>query len=83
MAAQMAEMPEGNEPMAREVVRIYARSAVLLDLSSMSGEAQLSPVAEHRPKLRDASQSLTGSCRRMQLWAARIGCCLSAAQMAL
>jgi hypothetical protein len=72
MAAQMAEMPKGNVPMAREVVRIYARSAVLLDLSSMSGEAQLGPVAraEHRPKLRDVTQSLTGSCRRMQLWAA-------------
>ncbi len=46
MAAQMAEMPEGNVPMAREVVLIYTRSAVMLDLSSMSGEAQLGPVAE-------------------------------------
>jgi hypothetical protein len=72
MAAQMAEMPKGNVPMARDVVLIYARSAVLLGLSSTSDEApgQLGPVAEHRQKLRDASQSLTGSCRRKQLWAA-------------
>jgi hypothetical protein len=67
MAAQMAEMPQGNVPRAREVALIYARSAVLLDLSSMSDEAQLGPEAEHRPKLRDVSQSLTDSCRRMQL----------------
>jgi hypothetical protein len=45
MAAQIAEMPKGNVPMARDVVLIYARSAVLLDLS-MSGEAQLGPVAD-------------------------------------
>ncbi len=85
MAAQMAEMPKGNEPMARAVVLIYARSAVLLDLSSTSDEApgQLGPVAEHGPKLRDVTWSLTGSCRRKQLWAAQNRCCLSAAQMAL
>jgi hypothetical protein len=34
MAAQMAENPKGNEPMARAVVLIFAISEVLLDLSS-------------------------------------------------
>ncbi len=70
MAAQMAEMPKGNEPKARAVVLIYAGSVVLLSLSSTTDEAQLGPVAGHGPKLRDASQSLTGSCGRVQLWAA-------------
>ncbi len=47
MAAQMAEIPKGNEPMARAVVLIFAISEVLLDLSSTSDEApgQLGPVA--------------------------------------
>jgi hypothetical protein len=36
MAAQMAENPKGNEPMARAVVLIFAISEVLLDLSSTS-----------------------------------------------
>jgi hypothetical protein len=66
MAAQMAEMPKGNVSMAQDVALIYARSAVLLDLSSTSGEAQLGPVAEHRQKLRDVTQSLARSCRRKQ-----------------
>jgi hypothetical protein len=85
MAAQMAEMPKGNEPMARAVVLIFAISEVLLDLSSTSDEApgQLGPVAGHGPKLGYVTWSLTGSCRSKQLWAARIRCCLSAAQMAL
>ena len=53
MAAQMAEMPKGNEPMARAVVLIFAISAVQLDLSRTSDEApgQLGPVAVHGPKL--------------------------------
>ena len=88
MAAQMAENPKGNEPMARAVVLIFAISEVLLDLSSTSDEApgQLGPVAGHGPKLGYVTWSLTGSCRSKQLWAARIRiirCCLSAAQMAL
>jgi hypothetical protein len=51
MAAQMAENPKGNEPMARVVVLIFAISEVLLDLSSTSDEApgQLGPVAGHGP----------------------------------
>ena len=76
MAAQMTEMPKSNEPMAQDVVLIYAtrnaRRAVLLDLSSTSGGAQLSPVAEHRPKLRDVTQSQARSCRGKQRWASRI-----------
>jgi len=68
----MTEMPKGNEPMAQDVVLIYARRAVLLDLSSTFGGAQLGPVAGHRPKLRDVTRSQARSCRGKQLWATRI-----------
>ncbi len=65
----MTEMPKGNVPMAQDVVLIYARRAVLLDLSSTFGGAQLGSVAMHRPKFRDVTQSQARSCTGEQLWA--------------
>ena len=68
----MTEKPKGNVPKAQDVVLIYARRAVLLDLSSTFGGAQLGPMAGHRPQLRDVTRSPARSCRGKQLWATRI-----------